>query len=134
MATPADFGLAPGFCITPDSLVALANHRSAASIESAFSSVRTGERISASAVKAVIADELQLDPKDLELYLFAGEMVVWERGLCALDPVERKAVLEEFEEDAKAVDIEQFRPVIEAAERARAEVLRLEEMFREGDE
>jgi hypothetical protein len=115
-------------------LVALASYHSAASIESAFSSVRTGERISASAVKAVIADELQLDQKDLELYLFAGEMVVWERELCALDPVEREAVLEEFEEDAKAVDIEQFRPVIEAAERARAEVLRLEEMFREGDE
>jgi hypothetical protein len=82
-------------------------------------------------VKAVIAEELQLDPKDLELYLFAGEMVVWERELCALDPVEREAVLEEFEQDARSVDIDQFRPAIEEAARAREEVQQLEEMFRE---
>jgi hypothetical protein len=129
--TAAKFGLAPGFCVTPDNLVALANYRSAAVIESAYITVNTGERISADAVKAAIADTLQLDTEDLAMYLFAGEMVIWERELSALDPEARRVALDEFEDNSHDVDIEQFRPVIERAEQVRDEVLRLEELYRE---
>jgi hypothetical protein len=103
MTSASDFNLDPVFALTPDSLIALAAYRTRLSVDAAMRSVATGERIPASAVRAGLIQEFSLDETQLECYLFAGEMLAWDRELSETTPQERTAALTEYLQAAETL-------------------------------
>ncbi len=122
-----DFGLQRGFPTTPDMLVALADYRAALTMEAVRRQLETGEKTSASAIRAQACAELGLDADQLETLSYAGEMVRWERELSLLSSEERAARLAEFAEAQRDLDERLFQ---ESEARKRAiETEMLKRMF-----
>lgn len=139
MTSASDFQLDPVFALTPDNLIALAAYRTRLAVDAAMRSVATGERIPASAVRAGLMHEFSLDEGQLECYLFAGEMLAWDRELSAMTPQQRTVALTEYLQSAEEMYDDStpgpFDDVHMQVAKQRQEVQQLEEWLREdGDQ